>query len=142
LAETLGVKVVGPAITGKPVLDNIPNRATQFGMADAKRVAPGQWLKDDFEVEVGGLKFRVIEAPGHSPGSVVFFNEANRFALMGDVLFQNSIGRTDMPGGNHEQLLTSIRDKILPLGDEVQFLPGHVNPSQIGIERLNNPFLR
>ena len=73
---------------------------------------------------------------------MVFFNEANKFALMGDVLFQNSIGRTDMPGGNHEQLLASIRNKVLPLGDEVKFLPGHGNASQIGIERLNNPFLK
>ena len=142
LAKRLGVNVIGPAIADKPVLDNIPNRAAQFGMAGAKGVTPDQWLKDDDEVEVGGLKFRVVEAPGHSPGSVVFFNEANKFALMGDVLFQNSIGRTDMPGGNHEQLLASIRNKVLPLGDEVQFLPGHGNASQIGIERLNNPFLK
>jgi hydroxyacylglutathione hydrolase len=142
LAKRLGVKVVGPAIADKPVLDNIPNRAAQFGMADAKAVTPDQWLKDDDDVQVGGLTFRIIEAPGHSPGSVVFFNAANKFALMGDVLFQNSVGRTDVPGGSHEQLIRSIREKILPLGDEVQFLPGHGNPSQIGIERLNNPFLK
>ena len=142
LAKKLGVKVIGPHEREKPVLDNIPNRATVFGMPDAKGVTPDQWLREGDEVSVGGLSFSVIEAPGHSPGSVVFFNAANKFALMGDVLFQNSIGRTDIPGGNHEQLLRSIREKILPLGDEVQFLPGHGNASQIGHERRNNPYLK
>jgi glyoxylase-like metal-dependent hydrolase (beta-lactamase superfamily II) len=91
---------------------------------------------------VGGLTFKVIEAPGHSPGSVVFFNEASKFALMGDVLFQGSIGRTDLPGGDHQTLLASIRNNILPLGDDVVFLPGHGSPSQIGEERRTNPFLQ
>jgi hydroxyacylglutathione hydrolase len=141
LAEKLGVKVIGPHEREKPVLDNIPNRAATFGMPEAKGVTPDQWLNEGDEVSVGGLTFSVIEAPGHSPGSVVFFNAANKFALMGDVLFQNSIGRTDLPGGNHEQLLRSIREKILPLGDDVQFLPGHGNPSIIGQEKRSNPFL-
>ncbi len=142
LAAKLKVKVIGPAIADKPILDNIPNRAIMFNMDGAKSVTPDQWLKDGDEVHVGGLSFRVVEAPGHSPGHIVFFNEANKFALMGDVLFQNSIGRTDIPGGNHEQLLRSIHEKVLPLGDEVQFLPGHGNASQIGHERRNNPYLK
>ena len=142
LAAKLKVKVVGPAIADKPVLDNIPNRAAMFNMVGAKSVTPDQWLKEGDEVVVGGLTLRIVEAPGHSPGSIVFFNEANKFALMGDVLFQNSVGRTDIPGGNHETLMASIKNKILPLGDDVQFLPGHGNASRIGIERLNNPFLR
>jgi len=142
LAKKLGVKVIGPHEREKPVLDNIPNRATVFGMPDAKGVTPDQWLREGDEVSVGGLSFSVIEAPGHSPGSVVFFNAANKFALMGDVLFQNSIGRTDIPGGDHEQLLRSIREKILPLGDDVQFLPGHGKPSVIGLEKRQNPYLQ
>ena len=142
LAAKLNVKVIGPAIADKPILDNIPNRAAMFNMLGAKSVTPDQWLKDGDEVQVGGLTFRIVEAPGHSPGSIVFFNKANKFALMGDVLFQNSVGRTDIPGGNHETLMASIKNKVLPLGDDVQFLPGHGNASQIGHERRNNPYLK
>jgi hydroxyacylglutathione hydrolase len=99
-------------------------------------------LKDADEVTVGALKFSIIEAPGHSPGSVVFFNAENKFALMGDVLFQNSVGRTDMPGGDHATLIKSIKEKILPLGDDVVFLPGHGQASRIGDERLTNPYIQ
>ena len=142
LSEKLGVKVEGPHIGDKVFLDNLPERGAAFGIHGARVVTPDRWLKDGDEVVVGGLKFSVNEAPGHSPGSVVLFNADNKFALMGDVLFQNSVGRTDLPGGSHETLLKSIREKILPLGDDVTFLPGHGAASRIGIERLNNPFLR
>ena len=142
LAEKLGVKVEGPHIGDKVFLDNLPERGAAFGIHGARAVTPDRWLKDGDEILVGGLKFSVHEAPGHSPGSVVLFNDENKFALMGDVLFQNSVGRTDLPGGSHETLLKSIREKILPLGDDVTFLPGHGAASRIGIERLNNPFLQ
>ena len=142
LAEILGVQVEGPHKADKLFLAFLPQRGADFGMHGARVVNPDRWLKDGDEVVVGGLKFSVIEAPGHSPGSVVFFNAENKFALMGDVLFQNSVGRTDLPGGSHETLLKSIREKILPLGDDVTFLPGHGAASRIGIERLNNPFLQ
>ena len=142
LSEKLGVKVEGPHIGDKVFLDNLPERGAAFGIHGARAVTPDRWLKDGDEVVVGGLKFSVHEAPGHSPGSVVLFNADNKFALMGDVLFQNSVGRTDLPGGSHETLLKSIKEKILPLGDDVTFLPGHGAASRIGIERLNNPFLR
>ncbi len=142
LAEKLDVKVEGPHIGDKAFLDDLPKRGADFGIFGARVVTPDRWLKDGDEVSVGGLKFSVIEAPGHSPGSVVLFNDANKFALMGDVLFQNSVGRTDLPGGSHETLMKSIREKVLPLGDDVTFLPGHGAASRIGIERLSNPFLQ
>jgi len=142
LAAKLKVPVIGPHIADKPVLDNIPNRGPMFGMPEAKSVTPDQWLKEGDEVKVGGVSFKVIEAPGHSPGSVVLFSAANKFALMGDVLFKNSIGRTDIPMGSHETLMRSIHEKVLPLGDDVQFLPGHGSPSHIGQERKSNPFLQ
>ena len=142
LAEKLGVKVEGPHIGDKAILDDLPKRGAAFGIHGARAVTPDRWLKDGDEVEVGDLKFSVHEAPGHSPGSVIFFNAENKFALMGDVLFQGSIGRTDLPGGDHQTLLRSIRDKVFPLGDDVVFLPGHGAASQIGEERRNNPFLR
>lgn len=142
LAEKLGVKVEGPHERDKPWLDNLPKRGADFGIMGARVVTPDRWLKDGDEVTVGGLKFTIIEAPGHSPGSVVFFNADNKFALMGDVLFQNSVGRTDMPGGDHATLIKSIKEKILPLGDDVMFLPGHGNASRIGEERLTNPYIQ
>ena len=142
LAEKLGVKVEGPHIGDKGFLDDLPSRGAAFGILGARSVTPDRWLKDGDEVLVGGLKFSVHEAPGHSPGSVVLFNAEHKFALMGDVLFQNSVGRTDLPGGDHKTLLKSIREKVLPLGDDVTFLPGHGAASRIGIERLNNPFLQ
>ena len=142
LAEKLGVKVEGPHERDKPWLDNLPKRGADFGIMGARVVTPDRWLKDGDEVTVGGLKFTIIEAPGHSPGSVVFFSAENKFALMGDVLFQNSVGRTDMPGGDHATLIKSIKEKILPLGDDVMFLPGHGNASRIGEERLTNPYIQ
>ncbi|MFT3672458.1 MBL fold metallo-hydrolase [Aestuariivirga sp.] len=142
LREKLGVTIEGPHEADKYLLDNLPQSGARYGMLTAREVTPDRWLKDGDEVEVAGFRFAIIHAPGHSPGSVVFFNAANRFALMGDVLFQGSIGRTDLPGGSHETLLDSIEEKVLPLGDDVVFLPGHGNASSIGDERQSNPFLR
>lgn len=141
LREKLNVKIEGPHEGDKFLLDNLPQSGARYGMIDARAVTPDRWLEDGDEVTVAGFRFGIAHAPGHSPGSVVFFNAENKFALMGDVLFQNSIGRTDLPGGSHETLLKSIREKVLPMGDDVVFLPGHGSASRIGDERLNNPFL-
>lgn len=141
LREKLNVKIEGPHEGDKFLLDNLPQSGARYGMIDARAVTPDRWLEDGDEVTVAGFRFAIAHAPGHSPGSVVFFNAENKFALMGDVLFQNSIGRTDLPGGSHETLLKSIREKVLPMGDDVVFLPGHGSASRIGDERLNNPFL-
>jgi glyoxylase-like metal-dependent hydrolase (beta-lactamase superfamily II) len=103
---------------------------------------PDRWLNDGDDVEFAGLKFTALHAPGHSPGSVVFSNDENRFALMGDVLFQGSVGRTDFPYGSHDTLMASIKEKVLTLGDDVAFLPGHGRASQIGVERKTNPFIQ
>ena len=142
LAEKLGVQVYGPHIADTHLLNNLPARGADFGIKGARVLVPDHWLKEGDEVSVGALKFSVWEAPGHSAGSVVFLDSEHKFALMGDVLFQNSVGRTDLPGGSHETLIASIKNKILPMGDDVQFLPGHGNASRIGIERLNNPYLQ
>jgi hydroxyacylglutathione hydrolase len=142
LRDELGVKIEGPHQADDFLLKDLPASGARFGMLTARSVASDRWLNDGDEVKISGLAFSVHHAPGHSPGSVVFFNGANRFALMGDVLFQGSIGRTDFPYGSETQLLQSIKDKVLPLGDDVMFLPGHGGPSRIGIERENNPFLQ
>jgi glyoxylase-like metal-dependent hydrolase (beta-lactamase superfamily II) len=142
LRELLAVPVEGPHAEDKFLLDGLRESGERFGIAGMRPVVPDRWLKEDDQVQVGGLTFSVIHAPGHSPGSIVFYNADNKFALMGDVLFQGSVGRTDIPRGNHETLIASIRTKILPLGDDVVFLPGHGQASRIGEERRSNPFLQ
>lgn len=142
LRDALGVQIEGPHKDDLFLLNELPASGAKFGITDSRSVVPDRWLQDGDEVEVAGLKFSIRHAPGHSPGSVVFFNDENRFALMGDVLFQGSVGRTDFPYGSHDTLMTSIKEKVLPLGDDVAFLPGHGRASQIGIERKANPFIQ
>jgi hydroxyacylglutathione hydrolase len=142
LRDALGVQIEGPHVDDLFLLNDLPKSGAKYGMVDARIVVPDRWLKDGDEVTVAGLKFSILHAPGHSPGSVIFFNDVNRFALMGDVLFQGSVGRTDFPYGSHETLMKSIKEKILPLGDDVVFLPGHGPASQIGAERKTNPFIQ
>ena len=142
LRDALGTTIEGPQRGEKFLLDGLPESGARYGMMGVRAVEPDRWLAEGDTVTVAGLSFNVIEAPGHTPGSVVFFNAENRFALMGDVLFQGSVGRTDLPRGSHETLIRSIREKILPLGDDVAFLPGHGPASRIGDERRNNPFLQ
>jgi hydroxyacylglutathione hydrolase len=142
LRDALGVKIEGPHKDDLFLLNDLPKSGEKFGMVGVRVVVPDRWLDDGDEVTVSELKFSILHAPGHSPGSVVFFNDENRFALMGDVLFQGSVGRTDFPYGSEKTLMASIRDKVLPLGDDVVFLPGHGNASNIGAERKTNPFIR
>ena len=142
LRDALGVKIEGPHVDDLFLLNDLPQSGAKYGMVDAKPVAPERWLGEGDEVSVAGLRFVILHAPGHSPGSVIFFNSENRFALMGDVLFQGSVGRTDFPYGSHDTLMKSIAEKVLPLGDDVVFLPGHGNASKIGVERQSNPFIQ
>ena len=142
LREALGVQIEGPHVDDLFLLNDLPKSGAKYGMVDARIVVPDRWLKDGDEVTVAGLKFSILHAPGHSPGSVIFFNDENRFALMGDVLFQGSVGRTDFPYGSQETLMKSIKEKVLSLGDDVVFLPGHGPASQIGVERKTNPFIQ
>ena len=141
LREKLGVPIEGPHTEDLFLLEGLAQTGAQYGMTDARPVTPDRWLKEGDGVTIGGLAFAVYEAPGHTPGSVVFFNADNRFALVGDVLFKGSIGRTDFPRGDHATLIRSIKEKLYPLGDDVVCLPGHGQPCQIGEERLSNPFL-
>jgi hydroxyacylglutathione hydrolase len=142
LAEELGVPVEGPHRADKPLLDNLAQQGKAYGLDNARGVTPDRWLDEGDQVEIGGVAFDVLHCPGHSPGSVVLVSQALQFAFMGDVLFNGSVGRTDLPGGDHETLITAIRTKLLPLGDDVSFLPGHGPGSTIGHERRTNPFLQ
>jgi hydroxyacylglutathione hydrolase len=142
LRDALGVQIEGPHKDDLFLLKDLPTSGAKFGIVDSRSVVPDRWLEDGDEVEVAGLSFSILHAPGHSPGSVLFFNDESRFALMGDVLFQGSVGRTDFPYGSHDALMKSIKEKVLPLGDDVAFLPGHGRASKIGVERKTNPFIQ
>ena len=135
-----GIPIEGPHEAERPLLDNLDKQGEAYGI-EARPVTPDRWLADGDTVTVAGHTFEVLHCPGHSPGSVVLANRAQRFALMGDVLFQGSIGRTDLPMGSHEALMHSIRTKVLPLGDEFAFICGHGPTSTIGQERRTNPFI-
>lgn len=140
LRDQLKVAIEGPHEKDAFLLKDLPKSGAQYGY-QALAFTPDRWLQEGDKVTVGALEFDILECPGHTPGSVVLFNNAHRFCLMGDVLFQGSVGRTDFPYGDHETLITAIRDKLLPLGDDVAFLPGHGPASTIGEERRGNPFL-
>jgi hydroxyacylglutathione hydrolase len=142
LRQELGVPVEGPHRAEEFLLGHIAASGLKFGIFSARNVTPDRWLDEGDEVAIGALTFSVLHCPGHSPGSVAFFNAAERFAIVGDVLFAGSIGRSDLPGGDHATLIKSINDKLLPLGDDVAFICGHGPASSIGRERATNPFLR
>ena len=142
LKESLGVEIEGPHLADKFLLDTTLNTGVRYGMLNARNVTPDRWLVEGDNVEIGDLNFGVLHCPGHSPGSVVFVNGDERFAVVGDVLFRGSVGRTDLQGGDTATLMASIKSKLLPLGDDVVFICGHGPTSTIGEERASNPFLR
>ncbi|MEP3431005.1 MAG: MBL fold metallo-hydrolase [Roseibium sp.] len=141
LAKALSVPVEGPHEADKPLIERVADQAAQFGMGDAKPVTPDKWMQEGDVLEMAGRSFDILHCPGHSPGHLVFVEKELRFAISGDVLFAGSIGRTDLPGGDHDTLIRSIKEKMLPLGDDMSFLPGHGQASTIGQERQTNPFL-
>ncbi len=142
LKARLQVPIEGPHRDDLFLLEHVVESARNFGMQDAANVTPDRWLEDGDQVEVGELTFDVLHCPGHSPGSVAYFNPAERLAIVGDVLFAGSVGRTDLPGGDRRRLFRSIRDKLLPLGDDVAIISGHGPTTTIGRERAANPFLQ
>jgi hydroxyacylglutathione hydrolase len=141
LARTLELPIEGPHRGDQFWIDGLAEQARMFGVASGGSFVPDRWLEDGDRVQVGGIEFQVKHCPGHTPGHVVFYSPAERLAFVGDVLFAGSIGRTDFPGGNVETLISSIRTKLFPLGDEVRFVPGHGPMSTFGEERRANPFV-
>ncbi len=141
LAQHYTLKVSGPQEADKFWLDALPIQAQRFGLPHADAFLPERWLNEGDTLTVGHANLSVIHTPGHTPGHVVFFNKDSKVLFAGDVLFSGSIGRTDFPGGNHQQLINSIKGKLLPLGNDVTVVPGHGPNTTLGQEKRYNPYL-
>ncbi len=141
LAERLSVPVEGPQEEDRFLLESLPRQCEIYGFPPAEPLHPDRWLQEGDQIRFGEQRLEVLHCPGHTPGHVVYFHRGERLALVGDVLFRGSIGRTDFPRGDHATLLKSIHEKLLPLGDDVRFIPGHGPMSTFGEERRTNPFL-
>jgi len=140
LARATGVPVIGPHKADQFWIDALPEQCLRFGF-EGEKFAPDQWLEHGDRVSLGKLTFDVVHCPGHTPGHVVFVEKQQNFAVVGDVIFNGSIGRTDFPESDPAALISSIRDRLFPIGDRIEFIPGHGPMSTFGQERLNNPFV-
>ncbi|MDV5141222.1 hypothetical protein CYR40_04615 [Chimaeribacter arupi] len=142
LAQHYGVPLVGPHPEDRFWLEALPAQSQMFGLAECAPLTPDRWLDEGESVTVGNMQLDVLHCPGHTPGHIVFVNRAAKMLVSGDVIFKGGVGRTDFPRGDHQALIHAIRTKLLPLGDDVTFLPGHGPRSTLGHERLTNPFLQ
>ena len=141
LAQRLGLPVVGPQREDMFWIGMLDQQAKMMGFSPVADFVPDRFLEEGDRVKVGECELEVFHCPGHTPGHIVFYHRASGLAQVGDVLFKGSVGRSDFPRGNHQQLVDSIRGKLFPLGDGVRFIPGHGPMSTFGQERLTNPFV-
>ena len=141
LARRLGLSIEGPHMDDRFLLESLAEQGKRYGFAGSEACTPDRWLTDEDTVSVGGATLGVRHCPGHTPGHVVFYNQGAKLAFVGDVLFKGSVGRTDLPRGNHDQLVESITGKLWPLGDDMRFVPGHGETSTFGWERKTNPYV-
>ena len=140
IAEILNVEIHGPHTDDKFLLDSLQQQGAMFGMS-SRNCSPDLWLNEGDVVKIGKEKLDVYLCPGHTPGHVVFYSKNSKLAIVGDALFNGSIGRTDLPGGNFEDLIESVKNKLWPLGNDIEFIPGHGPMSNFNAERLSNPFV-
>jgi glyoxylase-like metal-dependent hydrolase (beta-lactamase superfamily II) len=141
LADNFKVEIEGPQIEDEFLTSTLEMQGKSYGMENAKNFTPDRWLNEGDQIELDGEKLDVYHCPGHTPGHVIFHHKESKLAIVGDVLFQGSVGRTDLPGGSMDALIAAIREKVLPLGDDITFIPGHGPISTIGQERLTNPYV-
>ena len=141
LAKELGLPIEGPHLDDRFLIDDLPQQGLRFGFPQLQGFTPARWLAGGDSVRFGRVELQVRHCPGHTPGHVIFFSPGHRLALVGDVLFAGSIGRTDLPRGDHATLIRSIRGQLWPLGEDVTFIPGHGPTSTFGEERASNPFV-
>lgn len=142
LKKHFGVPIIGPHIQDKFLFDALPQQGEMFGFGHTESFYPDQWLNDQDHFSFGNHHLTAIHCPGHTPGHVVFVEKDSRIAQTGDVLFKGAVGRTDFPQGNHQDLIHSIHKKLLPLGQDIRFIPGHGPMSEFGSEQISNPFLK
>ncbi len=141
LADRLKLPIEGPHIADQYWIDQLEEQASMFELPSCRIFVPDRWLEQGDKVTFGDVSMDVHHCPGHTPGHVIFHQVEAQLAIVGDVLFQGSIGRTDFPKGDHATLISSIKDKLWPLGDDVQFISGHGPTSTFGHERRTNPFV-
>ena len=140
IAQILKVEIHGPHEDDKFLLDSLEEQGKMFGL-NSKDCSPDVWLDEGDIVTIGKEKLETYFCPGHTPGHLIFYNLESKLAIVGDVLFCGSIGRTDLPGGNFDDLIQSVKDKLWPLGRDIQFIPGHGPMSSFEAERQSNPFV-
>lgn len=141
LAKRHGIPLEGPHEDDLFLIEKAAQQAATYGFSDASDFRPDRWLHEGDTVSFGNQVLEVHHCPGHTPGHVIFFHAGMRIAIVGDVLFAGSIGRTDFPRGDHDTLINSIRNRLWPLGNDVQFVPGHGPDSTFGEERQSNPYV-
>jgi len=141
LAEQLSLPIIGPQRADQFWIDSLAQQSLMFGFPPVKPFTPTRWLEDGDTVSVGQSTLSVRHCPGHTPGHVVFFSAEAKRAFVGDVLFAGGIGRTDFPQGDHAALITSIKERLWPMGDDTVFIPGHGPESTFGVERRTNPYV-
>jgi hydroxyacylglutathione hydrolase len=141
LSNMLSLPIIGPHKDDAFWIDKLLEQGEMFGFKDVEKFTPSHWLSDGDHIQIGNVSFLVIHTPGHTPGHVVFYSEENKLIFVGDVLFKGSIGRTDFPKSNHQQLIDSIKNKVFPLGRDIVFISGHGATSTLGQEMDTNPFV-
>ena len=141
LSKKLELPIEGPHREDKFWIDMLAEQSARFDFPASEAFEPDRWLEEGDKVRFGNVEMEVHHCPGHTPGHVIFFQPDVQLAIVGDVLFQGSIGRTDFPRGDYDTLIHSIRERLWPLGNDVQFIPGHGPTSTFGHERKTNPFV-
>lgn len=141
LARKESLPIEGPHKEDLFWIKLLPQQAQMFGFSQVEVFEPNRWLEDGDQVQIGEVVLDVVHCPGHTPGHVVFIDKESKLAAVGDVLFNGSIGRTDFPKGDHATLITSIKEKLWPFGEDINFIPGHGPMSTFGFERKTNPFV-
>jgi hydroxyacylglutathione hydrolase len=141
LKAKLGVAIEGPHVADKFLMEGVEKQAAAYGLEGLRNATSDRWLEEGQKLSIAGHDFEILHCPGHSPGSLVYVSLPQKFALVGDVLFRGSIGRTDFPYGDHDALIRSIKTKLFPLGDDIAFICGHGPTGNFGMERQSNPLL-
>lgn len=142
VAKHFGVEVFGSHLADKPLFEHLPQICQEYGLPTVPAFLPDHWLNEGEKVKVGNLSFDVLHLPGHSPGHIGFINQEEKIAFTGDVLFKDSIGRTDLFQGDFDTLIATIETKLFRLEDDLVIIPGHGHHTTIAREKQHNPFLK